>query len=148
MSLQQWVDNGWLRPHKTSLQEITNLFAIAERDIHDASVKDGISDDWKFGIAYNAALKLCTILLYASGHKPEKNLAHYRTLQALTEILGSDHKSDAAYLDRCRVKRNEIEYDCVGGASAADADELIAYAKELRKHVRDWLLTNHPSYHK
>jgi hypothetical protein len=43
----------------------------------------GISDDWKFGIAYNAALKLCTILLHDSGYRPEKNLAHYRTLQAL-----------------------------------------------------------------
>ncbi len=83
MSLKQWADNGWLRSYKTSTQEISNLFGIVDRDLHDAKAQGAISDDWKFGIAYNAALKLCTILLYASGYKPEKNLAHYRTLQSL-----------------------------------------------------------------
>ena len=63
--------------------------------------------DWKFGIAYNAALKLCTILLHSSGDRPEKILAHYRTLQSLPLILGEKYKSDADYLDTCRKKRNE-----------------------------------------
>ena len=63
MSLKDWVDNGWLKVHETSPQEIDNLLEIVERDIEDAG-KD-ISHDWKFGIAYNAALKLCTVLLYA-----------------------------------------------------------------------------------
>ena len=35
------------------------------------------------GFAYNAALKLCTILLYAEGYKAERNLQHYRTIQTL-----------------------------------------------------------------
>lgn len=146
MSLKQWFDNGWLRKHKTSLQEISNLFAIVERDIHDAKVTEAISDDWKFGIAYNAALKLCTILMYASGYKPEKNLAHYRTLQSLPFILGESRKADADYLDLCRIKRNEVEYDCVGGATSADADELIEFVIELQKDVLFWLEKNYPSY--
>ena len=61
MSLKQWLDNGWLRRHQTSAKEISDLLAITERDLKDA--KGGISDDWRFGIAYNAALKLCTVLL-------------------------------------------------------------------------------------
>lgn len=81
MSLQQWVDNGWLRHHQTSTKEITNLLKIVDRDLMDA--KESISDDWRFGIAYNAALKLCTILLYAEGYQPERTLQHYRTIQAL-----------------------------------------------------------------
>lgn len=56
-------------------------------------------------IAYNAALKLCTILFYAEGCRPEKNLAHYRTLQALPFIMGPKRKDDADYLDSCRSKR-------------------------------------------
>ena len=82
MSLQEWHDFGWLKPHTTSLNELSNLLAIADRDIEDAET-DGLSDDWKFGIAYNAALKLCTMMLYASGFMPEKTLAHYRTLLSL-----------------------------------------------------------------
>jgi len=34
-----------------------------------------ISADWLFGIAYNAALKLCTILLYAEAYRPVRGLA-------------------------------------------------------------------------
>ena len=60
MTLKQWADNGWLRPHKSSRQEVANLWAIVRRDLEDARSGD-ISDDWRFGIAYNAVLKLCTI---------------------------------------------------------------------------------------
>src|SRR3954470_14541031 len=115
MSLESWASNGWLRAHKTSRQQIADLLAIVDRDLADA--KSEVSTDWKFGIAYNAALKLCTILLYASGFRPEKNLAHYRTLQSLPLILGTKRTGDAEYLDNCRMKRNVVKYDCVGEAS-------------------------------
>lgn len=81
MSLTQWQNNGWLRPHKTDKEEIANLLAIADRDIADAA-NPQLSDDWKFGIAYNAALKLCTIMLYAAGYRPENTLAHYSVVFA------------------------------------------------------------------
>jgi hypothetical protein len=86
MSLKQWQSNGWLKKHKTNRQQIVDLLEIADRDITDASTAR-LSADWQFGIAYNAALKLCTILLYAEGYRPERNLAHYRTLQALPWYL-------------------------------------------------------------
>ncbi len=60
--------------------------------------KTSISDDWRFGIDYNAALKLCPILLYAEGYKAERNLQHYRKIHALPLILGQDRKKDADYL--------------------------------------------------
>ena len=113
MSLQDWEANGWLRTHKTSQEEIANLFAIVDRDLTDSS--RGISPDWRFGIAYNAALKLCTILLHASGFRAERQLQHYRTIQSLPIILGGDYKKDAEYLETCRKKRNIVEYDHVGG---------------------------------
>jgi hypothetical protein len=94
MSLKQWQDNGWLRIHKTSKNEIDNLLMIVERDLNDA--QKGVSDDWRFGIAYNAALKLCTILLYAEGFKAERTLQHYRTIQSLPLILGPERKDDAS----------------------------------------------------
>lgn len=131
MSLQQWESNGWLRPHKTSREEVTKLLEIVERDLKDAKAA-GISEDWRFGIAYNAALKLCTILIYAEGYRAEKNLAHYRTLQALPIVLGIQHNDDADYLDACRTKRNTVEYDYVGGATDADAEELVRFAHEVR----------------
>ncbi|TAE78239.1 MAG: hypothetical protein EAZ65_04865 [Verrucomicrobia bacterium] len=143
MRLQQWKANGWLQSHQTTPAQIADLLAIVDRDLEDS--KRDLSPDWQFGIAYNAALKLCTILLYASGYRPEKNLAHYRTLAALPLILGNERKDDADYLDTCRAKRNTAEYDTAGTVSQSEADELREYNKELRADVTAWLKANHPT---
>lgn len=82
------------------------------------------------GIAYNAALKLCTVLLYNSGFRPEKNLAHFRTLQSLPLILGNKHRENADYLDTCRKKRNETEYDFA--ANVSEDEELLNFCLELK----------------
>lgn len=142
MSLSQWAADGWLKIHKTSSQEIGNLLAIVRRDLVDADQK-ALSADWRFGIAYNAALKLCTILLYAEGYRPAQNLAHYRTLQALPVIMGKEYKDDADYLDACRSKRNIVEYESVGGVTSTDAVELVDFAVELETKVKAWLKTKH-----
>jgi len=143
MTLTKWLENGWLRRHRTSREEISGLLGIADRDIADA--KSTISADWRFGIAYNAALKLCTILLYAEGYKAEKTLQHYRTIMALPIILGPQRKKDADYLNACRAKRNLVEYDRVGGVTDQDADELIGFVREFKEEVLSWLKENHSS---
>jgi len=143
MSLQQWHKNGWLRPHQTNCKQIADLFEIVDRDLADARTAR-LSSDWQFGIAYNAALKLCTILLYAEGYRPERALAHYRTLQALPLILGDKRRSDADYLDSCRIKRNTVEYDVAGRTSPEEAAELIGFTDELQQDVLDWLRNGHP----
>lgn len=145
MTLKQWADNGWLKAHQTSADEIGNLLAIVDRDIKDA-IEGGISADWRFGIAYNAALKLCTILLYAAGYKAERTLQHYRTIQALPLILGSERKADANYLNACRAKRNIVEYDYVGGVTGKNADELIDFVTTFKQDVETWLEKNHPEF--
>ena len=142
MSLQQWLDNGWLRTHRTSKKEIRDLLSIVERDLQDA--EKGLSYDWRFGIAYNAALKLCTILLYAEGYRAERNLQHYRTIQAMPAILGEHKKGDAKYLDTCRSKRNTAEYEYVGAVTGTEAEALISYTKEFKDEVVSWLRQQHP----
>lgn len=144
MTLEKWADYGWLRTHRPSRQEIADLLLIVERDIGDA-MSGGISTDWQFGIAYNAALKLCTILLHAEGYRAGQGLQHYRTIQALPLILGSDRQSDADYLDTCRIKRNTVEYDRIGATSDGEAMELIAFVREFREEVLRWLTANHPN---
>ena len=141
MTLQQWLSNGWLKANPTSRDEIANLLAIVDRDMKDAT--GSVSPDWQFGIAYNAALKLCTILLRAEGYRAAKGLQHYRTIMALPLILGQSKSDDANYLDGCRNKRNKVEYDYVGGATEEDAKELLAFTKELRQEVLVWLAEHH-----
>ncbi len=142
MTLQQWQSNGWLKIEPTSRDEIANLLAMVDRDLQDAG--GSISPDWRFGIAYNAALKLCTILVRAEGYRPSHSLQHYRAIMAMPLVLGQKKNDDANYLDSCRTKRNTVEYDYVGGSSNADANELIEFAAELKTEVLKWLKDNHP----
>ena len=144
MNLESWLDNAWVEEHKTSKQEITNLLNIVDRDLQD--VKQNISSDSKFGLAYNAAFTLCTILLYAEGYKATRAQHHYRTIQSLPRILGISKNSDAEYLNTCRSKRNTLDYDYAGGVTAQDANELIDFVKSFKQEVIAWLNLNHPEY--
>ena len=70
--------------------------------------------------------------------------AHFRALQSLPLILGAERAADASYLDACRMKRNTVEYDCVGGATNSDTDELIAFTESLERDVVRWFGEKHP----
>ena len=122
---------------------MADLFAIVARDLADA--KGDILSDWRFGIAYNAALKLCTILLHVSGYRPEKTLQHYRSIAALPEILGQQWQDETDYLETCRRKRNTAEYDRAGVVTEQDATELVEFCQELRQEVLAWLQKQAPT---
>jgi hypothetical protein len=62
---------------------------------------------------------------------------------AMPLILGDSRKHDANYLDACRIKRNTVEYDYVGGASREDAKELLEFVYGFRQEVLAWLRDNH-----
>jgi len=141
MSLQQWAETGGLHPHKTSAKEIASLLAIVERDLTDAESQ--ISADWRFGIAYNAALTLCTILLYASGYRTEKDSQRDRTSAALPLILYY-RKDDGKYLEKCRTKSITAGFEASGVATEKDIAELIEFVKDLRADVLYWLKECHP----
>lgn len=143
MNLQDWLNKRWIRSHRTSAREVSNLLNIVNRDIIDAKRRE-VSPDWRFGIAYNAALKLCTILLNTEGFRTGHSKSHYYTISALPLILGSEKEDDANYLNACRIKRNTVEYDYAGGATDSDADELIHFVEEFKEEVLDWLKEKHP----
>jgi uncharacterized protein (UPF0332 family) len=144
--LSEWEKNGWLKPHKTSRDEIQNLFRIIERDLRDCLVKN-ISADWRFAIAYNAALQCCTIALYCSGYKPARGQSeHYRVIQSLPLILGSQFEEMCNYLNSCRAKRNVSDYDATGTISESEVEEIIKNAKELQQDLIKWLNENYQEY--
>jgi len=68
MSLLEWQRNGWVTTHTSSPQEIRDLLAVVERDLHDSEAR-GLSADWRMNIAYNAALQAATAALAAAGYR-------------------------------------------------------------------------------
>ncbi len=141
-TLEPWFEHGWLKRHRTSAAEIQAHLASVERDLADAGAD--ISAAWRFVIAYDAALRLCSIALLASGYTAARDQKHYRTIAALPLILGSGVSELAGFLDRCRSKRHALMYDSADAISEAESAELIGAVRELQRHVRAWLKREHP----
>ena len=142
MTLQDWLNNKWLKNHKTSCEEIKQLFQIAKRDLHDASVSD-ISLDWRLAMAYNASLRYATIALNACGYRTAGEGHHERLIDSLKYTLDADPDL-MVKLHGFRKKRNLSSYDVAGMVSQHEVDEVIKLAQELLNLVKDWLKKKHP----
>jgi len=143
MSLQDWLRNGWLIEHKTSPAEISELMAIADRDLADCRVQ-GLSPDWRLNISYNAALQASTAALAACGYRASREAHHYRVIQSLALTIGAD-VSLVKQFDFFRKKRNIGGYERAGTVSAQEANEMIALAERIRQEVKNWLKSHHPA---
>jgi len=141
MTLKECLEKGFIKKQATSKEEIKNLLGIVERDLTDSALE--VTEDWKFGIAYNAALKLATILLRSSGYRTSGLGHHGNTIALIPVILGKHKKDDADYLDACRKKRNILEYDYVGCVTENEVVELREFVIEFKKEVLDWLREKH-----
>jgi hypothetical protein len=144
MSLEEWKRSHWLKESVTSLSEITQLFAVVEREISDASV-DGLSVDGQFMHAYDAALNLCTIALRSSGYSVVKGQGHHKkTIEALPLCLDKSFAGIADQIDIASRQRGQAMYDRTGVVEEQDAADLLNVALELRTALIEWLKKKHP----
>jgi hypothetical protein len=142
MSFQDWQKNGWLRPHKTSRQEIAGLLAVVERDFATSS-DPKLDGDWRFAIAYNAALQCAALALKAAGYEvPKAGGAHHHTIESLRLTIGDDG-TIVDPLQAFRTKRGGGIYETTGVASDTEIEELRALAMGLRDRVLAWLKQAH-----
>jgi len=142
MSLENWLKHRWLIEHKTSPQEIADLFGVADRDLADCK-SEGLSADWRMNIAYNAALQVATAALAAAGYRAPRDAHHYRIIWSLEHTISVDKKLIAQF-DLFRKKRNISGYERAGLVSEAEADEMVTLAKRLREEAELWILAHHP----
>jgi len=140
--LQDWLNEGRLRSHKTSQKEIEQLFAVFRRDMADAQA-EALSTDRRFTTAYNAALMVARAALAASGYRTSGEGNHYWTIQSLVLTMQLDDKTIKKF-NKFRQKRNISDYEMIGMVSEQEMTEMIALAQELRDMVIEWLKKNHP----
>lgn len=142
MSLEDWLNEGRLKTHKTSQKEINQLFTVFERDISDTQA-EALSADRRFATAYNAALMAARAALAASGYRTSGEGNHYWTIQSLAFTLQLDAKTIRKF-NKLRQKRNISDYEMIGMVSEQEVTEMIALAQDLRSMVEEWLKKNHP----
>ena len=140
--METWLANRWLIEHQSSPQEVAELLSLIERDLSD-SQSEGLSLDWSFCMAYNAALQAATLALHAAGYRAGRESHHERTIETLRFTLGASPKQ-VQVLQRYRRKRNTVEYDRVGAVSEQERGEMAEMARELLAEVKQWLGKHHP----
>lgn len=131
-----------MRAHTPSAREIADLFEVADRDLAACETPD-LHIDWKFTIAYNAALRLAGAALAAAGFEAERAAHHYRVIQSLELTIGWPPE-DIQLLDTFRKKRNTSGYVMTDTVSSEEAEEIRRLARRLRSDVRAWLVARHP----
>lgn len=91
MSLDDWLANGLLVEHRTSPQEIADLFAIiVKRDLRECQTGTH-SPEWQLGIVYNAVLQAARAALAVGGYRvPQREGHHYYVLQSLAYTIELD----------------------------------------------------------
>lgn len=134
-----------VEPHATSKQELDDLRKAVERNLRDASLPH-LSADNRFGLAYEAGLLLAKMAVACAGYRVKGQGAHQTTFAALKLAVGSTVAKTAAYLDRCRRKRNEISYDTAGLVSETEATEIVRTVGTFRRTVEDWIGKKHPQF--
>jgi hypothetical protein len=143
MSLEKWVEYGWLRREPTSTSEIKNLLGIVERSLADSKVA-AVSTDLRFVAAFNAALCTATTALRATGHRTVTQAGHHvKTIESLELTI----KASPKLIQRFKTfnnKRNKSVYDVAGAVSDQELDAMVKLANELKSSTLAWLQESHP----
>jgi len=144
MSLSNWLGNGYIAEHRTSRQEIRELLALVDRDLHESETGTH-SPEWKLAIAYNALLQAAKAALAATGYRvPKSNRSHhYHTIRSLQFTVEAD-RATILNLEAVQKKRNISEYERAGTVSDREAQDALELAKFVSERVQNWLRTEHP----
>src|SRR5579871_856823 len=129
MSLEKWLEYGWLRREPSSQDEIKALQGIVQRSLNDSKV-DAISADLRFVASFTAALTAATIALRASGYRTVMQAGHHiKVIESLELTIHADPR----LVQKLKVfsnKRNKSVYDMAGAVSDQELREITKLASE------------------
>ncbi len=144
MTWTQLLASKDVQRHKTSKKELDKLRAVIARDFADASL-DAMTADRRFATAYNAALQAAKMAIACAGYRVVGARHHRISFEVVKLALGKPAAPFSDYFDRCRRKRNVIDYDDAFVATDTEATEIMTKAKEFVGLVEQWIADNYPS---
>jgi len=138
----QLLASNEVKRHRTSKKELDSIRAVIVRDLSDASLR-GLSADRRFATAYNAALQAARMAIACAGYRIAGAGHHRISFEAIRLAMGKAADPYSDYFDRCRRKRNVIDYDDAYVATETEALEIVAKTKEFVDAVEQWIAKNH-----
>jgi len=119
--------------------------ALIARDLADSKVA-GLSADRRFATAYNAALQAANMAIACAGYRVVAKTGHHKVaLDSVKLAVGSTVNKYADYFDRCRRKRNVIDYTRSQVATGTEAKEILEKATEFYEMVEGWIDSTFPT---
>jgi SAV_6107-like HEPN len=119
--------------------------ALVARDLADSKVA-GLSADRRFATAYNAALQAAHMAIACAGYRVTAETGHHKVaLDSVTLAVGSTVGKYANYFDRCRRKRNVIDYTRSHVATDSEANEIVQEATDFYEAVEGWIDSKFPA---
>jgi len=102
----------------------------------------GIRTDRRFATAYNAALLTAHMVIACAGYRVTAKTGHHKVaFDAITLSVNASQYAD--YFERCRRKRNVIDYTRSQVATETEAQEILEKATEFHRFVEAWIDSNH-----
>ena len=145
MTWAQLLANNEIKQHKTSKAELDKIRVAIHRDLADASL-NGLSADRRFATAYNAALQATKMAIACAGYRVTAGGGHHRiSFEAVRPAVGKAADGYADYFDRCRRKRNVIDYDDANVATETEAQEIVEKAVEFVAAIEQLIAAKYPS---
>jgi len=118
--------------------------ALVARDLADSKVA-GLSADRRFATAYNGALQAANMAIACAGHRVTAKTGHHKVaLDSVKLAIGSTVNKYADYFDRCRRKRNVIDYRRSHVATESEANEIVRQATDFYEFVEAWIDASFP----
>ena len=145
MTWKELLAENRVEPHTTSKQELDDLRSAVNRNLRDAAVTQ-LSTDNRFALAYEAALLVAKMAVACAGYRVKGQGAHQTTFAALKIVFGAGISKTAAYLERCRRKRNELSYDAAGVVTDTEAAEILTESQVLQETAEQWIAKDYPQF--
>jgi len=139
MNFASLLNQGKIKPIKSSKEEIKEILSLSDRDIKMAEFAITQNWDWAFSIAYNAALQASRAYMYSKGFRPDSKNGHKNTFEFMKMALGKERKDLIGFFDRMRPKRNRAIYDTVGLVTETEVKELLIKAKKYISIIKNEL---------
>ena len=119
--------------------------ALVVRDLADSKVA-GLSADRRFATAYNAALQAANMAIACAGYRVTAKTGHHKVaLDSVKLAVGRTAGKYTDYFERCRRKRNVIDYTRSHVATESEANEIVQQATEFHGFVEAWIDASFPS---
>lgn len=83
-------------------------------------------------------------LVLARGFRPRGVEQHATVVQFVEETLGKKYASQIALFDQMRRKRHRVVYEMAGLVSRQEAEQGVAFAKEIVEEIQQLIVKQMP----